>query len=209
MDRGRFISFEGCDGCGKTTQLEMLKDYLDKTGQPVIILREPGGTRISEQIRNVLLSLKNSDIVSECEILLFAAARAQMVQEIIKPALEAGKTVICDRFTDSTIAYQGYARGLGIAHAMKINELTVGSCMPDVTVFLDYEPKNAFTRKNGRDVEDRMEHQSVDFYQRVYEGYKIIAEMYHERIVKIQPTGSKEDTNNTIILTLRGRGVIR
>ena len=209
MEKGRFISFEGCDGVGKSTQMDMLKSYLDSTGQEALYLREPGGTSISEQIRNVLLSLKNQNMVGECELFMYAAARAQLVQEIIKPALKAGKTVICDRFTDSTIAYQGYARGLGVAHAATINDLTVHGCMPDVTVFLDYEPTACAGRKKGFDQEDRIEHQGLDFFQKVYEGYQICADMYRDRIVKIHPTGSKEDTHNTIILTLRGRGAIR
>jgi dTMP kinase len=197
------------DGVGKSTQIDMLKAYLDKTGQEAICLREPGGTSISEQIRKVLLSLKNDGMTNECELFMYAAARAQLVHEVIKPALDKGKIIICDRFTDSTIAYQGYARGLGVAHVASINDYAVKGTMPDVTVFLDYEPVACGRRKCGYDKTDRIEHQGIDFFQKVYEGYHLCSDMYQDRIVKIQPTGTKEDTHNTIILTLRGRGVIR
>lgn len=133
--KGKFVTFEGCEGVGKSTQLKQLKEYLDKTGQPAIFTREPGGNKISEQIRSVILNPENTEMNAMCEALLYAASRAQLVDEVIKPALDRGELVICDRFLDSSIAYQGGARGLGIENVLEINRHAIQGCMPDLTVF--------------------------------------------------------------------------
>lgn len=130
-----FVSFEGCEGVGKSTQLKLLKDYLESTGQTAIYVREPGSTEISEQIRKVILDPQNTEMTDMTEALLYAASRAQLVREVIKPALEKGQLVVCDRYVDSSIAYQGYARGLGADTIKQINAPAMDGCIPDVTIF--------------------------------------------------------------------------
>ena len=163
-----FVTFEGCEGVGKSTQLNMLKEYLSATGQEAVYVREPGSTRISEKIRSVILDPANTEMTAETEALLYAAARAQLVSEVILPALSAGKTVICDRYVDSSAAYQGYARGLGIDFVRRINSYPLANAMPDVTVFIDLRPSDAF-RSVRR--EDRLEREKAEFHDKVYEGY--------------------------------------
>lgn len=209
MERGKFITFEGCEGVGKSTQIKLLKNYLDKTAQEYISLREPGGNHISEAIREIILNVENKDMSDKCEAFLYSSARAQLMDTVIIPALNEGKLVLCDRFIDSTIAYQGYARGLGIDYVRALNELVCGDYMPNITIFLDYSPNDAFKRKGGADSNDRIEQESNRFHEMVYEGYKIVAEMYKDRIVSISPTGSKYDTNSGIIHILKARGIIR
>ena len=135
-----FITFEGCEGVGKSTQLALLKDYLKRTGQDAVYVREPGSTVISEKIRAVVLDPENSAMTAETEALLYAAARAQLVSEVILPALAEGKTVICDRYVDSSVAYQGYARGLGVEFVTAINRFALENATPDITVFIDLRP---------------------------------------------------------------------
>ena len=207
--RGKLITFEGCEGVGKSTQVRMLKEYLKRTGQEAIFLREPGGTKISEDIRDIILSMDNMDMCDECEVLLYNASRAQLISEVIRPALEAGKLVICDRFIDSTLAYQGYARGLGVEYIDSLTRLVCKDCMPDVTIYLELHPKDAFRRKGGADKDDRLEQQTFDFHVRVFEGYAIAKEMYKDRIVAIKPTGTRYETHDEIVATLRERGIIR
>ena len=137
MKRGKFVTFEGCEGVGKSTQLKLLKEYAEQNGIEIIFTREPGGTSVSEQIRNVILDVNNTSMVAECESLLYAAARAQLIKEIILPALEAGKTVVCDRYIDSSFAYQAYGRNLGFELVARFNSYALSDCMPDVTILLD------------------------------------------------------------------------
>ena len=144
MVKGKFITFEGCEGSGKSTQLKMLSDYLDKQGIPYILTREPGGSPISEQIRKIILDGKNMEMCDECEALLYAASRIQHIKETVLPALDAGKLVICDRYIDSSLAYQGAARGLGLEYVASINEKALKMCPPDLTVFFDIPPDEAF-----------------------------------------------------------------
>ena len=152
--RGKFITFEGCEGSGKSTQLRLLSEYLDKLGVDYILTREPGGSEIAEQIRNIILNGKNTAMCDECEALLYAAARVQHLKEKIAPALDKGKLVICDRYVDSSLAYQGYARGLGREYIENINSLALERFAPDLTVFLDISPAEAFKRKHGADPDD-------------------------------------------------------
>ena len=205
----RFITFEGCEGCGKSTQSRLLKEYLDKTEQPYIYAREPGGTEISEKIRNIILDKGNADMTGECEALLYAAARCQIIDEVIKPALKDGKIVILDRYIDSSFAYQAYARGLGFDFVAKVNAYALSSCMPDVTVFMDVTPEQAFLRKGGADVTDRMELMGLRFHEKVYSGYKELEKKFPERIVPFSAQGTKYDTHEEIVSYLRSRGFIK
>ena len=135
MRKGKFVTFEGCDGCGKSTQLKLLSNYLQEKGIAHIFTREPGGGKISEEIRGILLNGKNSEMSDECEALLYAAARAQHIKDRVEPALAEGKLVVCDRYVDSSLAYQAYARGLGFDFVAKINAFALEKYLPDATVF--------------------------------------------------------------------------
>ena len=181
--RGKFITFEGCDGCGKSTQLRMLSEYLTKENIPHIFTREPGGGKISEAIREILLNGKNSEMTDECEALLYAAARVQHLNDRVEPALTEGKLVICDRYVDSSLAYQAFGRGLGEDFISKINAFALEKYLPDVTVFIDLTPEAAFLRKKGADENDRLEQAGMAFHKKVYDGYKTLAAKYPERIV--------------------------
>lgn len=207
--KGSFITFEGCEGVGKTTQVDRLKRYLEKSGQPALFLREPGGTVISEKIREMLLSKENDKMNGKCEALLYSAARAQLLGEVVAPALEKGSIVVCDRFTDSTFAYQGAARGLGVDFIDELNKLTCGDIVPDVTVFLDLHPREAFARKGGADKNDRLESQSIGFHEKVYLGYKEIASRYPERFVCVDASKDADGVWEEVIALLRRRTSVR
>ncbi len=181
--RGKFITFEGCDGSGKSTQLRMLSEYLTANGVEHIFTREPGGGKISEAIREILLSGKNMEMTDECEALLYAASRVQHLNDRVEPALADGKLVICDRYVDSSLAYQAYARGLGKEFIEKINAFALENYLPDLTIFIDLSPEDAFRRKKGADADDRLEQAGMAFHQRVYEGYKALAKEYPNRFI--------------------------
>ena len=183
MARGKFITFEGCDGSGKSTQLRLLSEYWTKNGIAHIFTREPGGGKISEAIREILLSGKNMEMTDECEALLYAASRVQHLSDRVEPALSKGELVVCDRYVDSSLAYQAYARGLGVEFIEKINSFALEKYLPDVTVFIDLTPEAAFKRKHGADENDRLEQAGMAFHKRVYEGYKALSEKYPQRIV--------------------------
>ncbi len=186
-----FITFEGVDLCGKTTQAEILIKKLKDLGYEVVFVREPGGTKISEIIRDILLDLKNREMDSITELFLFSASRAQLVKEVILPALNSGKIVICDRFYDSTLAYQGYGRGIDIEKIKVINELASSGLVPDVTFLIDIPVDEIYRRKSKlietsgvKNSTDRMESSGFEFYERVRQGYLEIAKM-SERFVVI------------------------
>lgn len=201
-----FVTFEGCEGVGKSTQLALLKDYLKKTGQEAVYVREPGSTEISEKIRAIILDPENTAMTAQTEALLYAAARAQLVAEVIRPALDAGKTVICDRYVDSSVAYQGYARGLGVDFVAKINSYALGKAVPDVTVFIDLRPSASF-RSVSRD--DRLEREESSFHDKVYEGYIAQSKASNGRFVMIKPEKDKFDTHRKILAALRERGAVK
>lgn len=201
-----FVTFEGSEGVGKSTQLRLLKEYLEKTGQDALYIREPGSTDISEQIREVILDKKNKTMSSMTEALLYAASRAQLVREVIKPALENGKLIICDRYLDSSVAYQGYGRMLGADTVKRINAFAIDGCMPDVTVFLDLAPKSNW---RGDRKADRIEEQPDDFFERVYEGYLAEIALSPSRFVCIKPDFDKYATSKHIIEELKKRGAIK
>lgn len=205
---GKFITFEGCDGCGKSTQLSLLISYLEKEHIPHIFTREPGGGKISEAIRGILLSGKNTEMSDECEALLYAAARAQHIKDRVEPALQEGKLVVCDRYVDSSFAYQAYARGLGMEFVEKINAFALEGFLPDVTVFFDLSPKEAFARKKGADEDDRMELAGLAFHERVYEGYLALAKKYPNRFVVINARKSIEEIASEVLTVLKEKGCI-
>lgn len=172
-----FISFEGIDFCGKSTQVELLKNYLIKKNKKVHLIREPGGTEISEKIRNILLDKKNNAMVMESEIFLFSASRAQLVREVIRPYLENGYYVISDRFHDSSTAYQGYGRGLPLDAILNIHNLAIGKTIPDLTFIIDIPTSVALERKRNKlhsDL-DRIELSNNNFYEKVRIGYLELA----------------------------------
>ncbi len=208
MKRGKFITFEGCDGCGKSTQLRLLSEFLTKNGLPHIFTREPGGGKISEAIREILLNGKNAEMTDECEALLYAASRAQHLSDRVEPALAAGKLVICDRYVDSSFAYQAYARGLGADFVGKINAFALERYLPDVTFFIDLTPEEAFRRKHGADENDRLEQAGMAFHRRVYDGYCALAEKEPSRIVKIDGRQAPEKVFEDILSVLQGRGCL-
>ncbi len=207
--KGSFITFEGCEGVGKTTQVERLRRYFEESGQKALFLREPGGTVISEKIREMLLSKENDNMNGKCEALLYSAARAQLLGEVVAPALEKGVIVVCDRFTDSTFAYQGAARGLGMDFIDELNKLTCGDIVPDVTVFLDMPPRLAFARKGGADKNDRLESQSMEFHEKVYEGYKEVARRYPDRFVCVDASKDADEVWEDVIDLLRQRTSVK
>ena len=188
MKQGYFITFEGGDGAGKSTQINILKDELTAAGYDVILTRGPGGTQISEKIRELILDPANGEMDDMTEAFLYAAARAQIVRELIKPALAEGKVVICDRFVDSSIAYQAFGRGLGDAIGV-INTYAVDGCMPDMTILLRLDPEKGSRRIADRE-HDRIEQASDAFHRKVYEGYLKLEEMYPDRIVGIDASGT-------------------
>ena len=205
--RGKFITFEGCEGSGKSTQLRLLSEYLTSIGADFILTREPGGSGISEDIRKIILNGKNTAMCDECEALLYAAARIQHLREIIAPALETGKTVICDRYVYSSLAYQGFARGLGEKFIEEINAVALSDYPPDITVFLDISPEDAFKRKRGADVNDRIEQMGLGFHTKVYAGYKALLAK-HPDICAVYCGGSKEETAENVRKLLRDRKII-
>lgn len=190
MKKGLFITFEGADGCGKTTQLNLLKNYLEKIGYEVVLTREPGGKGLGEEIRKLLLHF--DDYVSpRCEAFLFLADRAQNIDTIVKTAVMEGKIVLCDRHTDSTIAYQGYGRGENIEQLNKLNSIATENFKPDLTLVYDVDIETA-SKRIGND-KDRMEQAGKEFQKRVQNGYKKIAEQEPDRVKIIDSTESIEN----------------
>ncbi len=208
MRRGKLITFEGCDGCGKSTQLTLLSEYLTGEGIPHIFTREPGGGKISEQIRAILLGGKNDEMTDECEALLFAAARVQHLADRVEPALREGKLVVCDRYVDSSLAYQAYARGLGVEFVTKINSFALENYLPDLTIFIDLSPAEAFARKKGADENDRMELAGMAFHERVYAGYRKIAAENPERVVCVDGRQSPQGIFKDVLRALRERNCL-
>lgn len=197
MNKGLFISFEGSDGCGKTTQLKLFAEYLKEKGYDVVVTREPGGTEISEKIRNLIMDTKYSEMSPLAEMLLFAAQRAQNVFELLRPAIEEGKVVVCDRFVDSSIAYQGYGRMLG-EQVGTVNEIAIQGCMPDMTFFLDISPESARERNKATAKDDRLELESEAFRERVYKGYKLLEQIHKGRYINIDASKTIEEVQKQI-----------
>jgi dTMP kinase len=186
--RGLFITFEGCEGCGKSTQSKRLVEYLRSKGYDVLTTREPGGTPTGEAIRNILQhDAAGEAICAEAETLLFEASRAQLVRNVIRPAIEHGTIVISDRFADSTTAYQGYGRGFDIKTLLRLHDFAMAGMQPDVTILMDVDIEEGFRRVHQRNADemvelDRMERESLEFHRRVYDGYMQMAQRWPERI---------------------------
>ncbi|MDD7409104.1 MAG: dTMP kinase [Anaerovoracaceae bacterium] len=194
--RGLFITFEGPDASGKTTQIDILKKRLENSGMDPLVTREPGGTFVGEKIREILLDKNNAGITPVAEMLLYAASRAQHVSEVIKPALESGRTVISDRFYDSSEAYQGYGRGLG-KMVWRVNEPAVDGIWPDLTIMLMADPDDVKGRRADSE-KDRMDSESLAFQQRVKKGFEAVAERDSDRILRIDAGKSIEEIADEI-----------
>jgi dTMP kinase len=191
MKQGIFITFEGPEGAGKTTIINMIAEKLES----VMITREPGGIDIAEQIRKVILAKENTAMDPRTEALLYAAARRQHLMEKVKPALEEGKVVLCDRFVDSSLAYQGHARGLGIDEVFQINQFAIENMMPDLTVYFDIDPEDGLLRisnNKGREV-NRLDLENLDFHHRVREGYYLLMDRFPERMVRIDASRTMDE----------------
>lgn len=198
LDKGLFITIEGPEGAGKTTIVAMIAEHLEQQGYKIVQTREPGGIDIAEQIRNVILAKENTAMDPRTEALLYAAARRQHLIERVKPALEQGAIVLCDRFIDSSLAYQGYARGLGIDEVYSINEFAIENMMPKLTLYFDIEPEEGLQRINqhkGREV-NRLDLEAIDFHRKVREGYLQLCKRFEGRIQTIdasKPVGAVYD----------------
>lgn len=196
--RGMLITFEGPDGSGKTTQIELLKKYLKEKAYEVVITREPGGTNISEKIRNIILDNKNSEMCGMCEALLYAASRAQLVHEVIKPALNAGKMVITDRFVESSLVYQGIGRKLGVERIRNINEAAVDGLRADFIFMLSISYEEGLKRKEMQRDLDRLENSGDDFHRMVFEGYIEISKV-SDRIITIDANRDIQSIHRDIV----------
>jgi dTMP kinase len=195
-----FITFEGIEGTGKSTQIALLKTHLESQGRRVLVTCEPGGSRIGAELRRVLLSLENRDLCARAELFLYLADRAQHVAQVVRPALEAGQIVLCDRFADSTVAYQAFGRGLDAEMLHGLNTLAVDGLWPDLTILLDIEPEVGLARAVARNTaegktvaEGRFEAESLAFHGRVRQGYQAWAARFPERIRTVNATGTPEE----------------
>lgn len=195
MKSGKFITIEGPDGSGKSTQLEFIKDFMGRHSIDAVFTREPGGTDISEKIREIILDKNNTELEPMTEAMLYAASRAQLTRQFIIPALKEGKTVVCDRYVDSSLAYQQHARGLGDAVEV-INGFATEGCNIDITFFLNVPPSKAMTRLKGS--MDRIESEAMDFHEAVYAGYLAVMEKYPDRVVNIDAALSPDEVSKQI-----------
>ncbi len=204
MTKGLFITFEGTEGSGKSTQVKRLVEHLRAEGREVLTTREPGGTPTGESIRDILQhNAAGEDICAETETLLFESSRAQLVSHVIRPALERGAVVISDRFADSTTAYQGYGRGFDVEVLLKLHEFAMGGLEPDLTLLIDVDIEEGFRRIRQRNAKnhtelDRMERESFDFHKRVYNGYQTMAARWPERFVVVDGKRSPEEIEKRI-----------
>ncbi len=203
MQRGRFITFEGIDGCGKTTQFRMLARWLRDHGRDVVETVEPGGTSIGQQIRRILLDPANAEIHPRAELLLYFASRAQNVEQVIRPALDAGRTVLCDRFTDSTLVYQGCGRGLDTEVVRDLDRIACRGLKPDVTFLIDIDLETSLARAKRRNErtgpsESRIDEESAAFHERVRQGYLALAKAEPDRIVVIDGTAGISEVGQRI-----------
>ena len=206
--KGLFITFEGSEACGKSTQIKMLAESLRKSGHEPLLLREPGGTVAGEAIRHLLQHAPEGEALTpEAELLLFAASRAQLVREKILPALAAGRIVICDRFLDSTTVYQGVARRIPVTDTARINVFAVGECMPDITFLLDLDHETSVARMQSANRKlDRIERESGDFFQAVRNGYLSLTNENTDRIVLLAASQPAIEIAQTILKTVQSMG---
>lgn len=200
--KGLFITLEGPDGSGKSTIVKLLADYLKEKGYDVVTTREPGGTKISEDIRNIILDTNNTNMSYVTEALLYAASRAQHVSQKIRPAIESGKVIICERFVLSSLVYQGIGRGLGIERVKEINDFAIQGVDPDLILFFDIPPDVALKRKTKKNQGDRLEREKLDFHKKVYEGYLSLIDIYKEKIKIIDATKTRNNTFQQVKVVL-------
>ena len=198
MKNGLLIALEGPDGSGKSTQIKMLSNYLENKGYKVLVTREPGGTKISENIRNIILDNNNAEMSSVCEALLYAASRAQLIEEVIKPALEDGTIVLCDRFVYSSIVYQGIARGIGVKEVQCINDIALNGIKADLTLMINVEYEKGLERKSSQRKLDRLESCGDDFHKKVYNGYQQLTKEVNN-IVTIDGNNTLDYVHNKIV----------
>jgi len=191
MKKGLFITFEGGEGSGKTTLIKSIKENLIEKKLDLIVTREPGSTPFGEQVRELVLMQLETKINSKAELCLFLASRAQHIKDVIKPALTDGKVVLCDRYNDSSIAYQGHARGLGIDEVIKFSSFIIEDCLPDLTLYLDIDPKTGLSRVQSK--YDRIESENFSFHNKIREGFHIIAQKFPDRIKIIDASKSKDE----------------
>lgn len=196
MKKGLFITFEGADGCGKTTQLNLLKEYLENSGYEVVLTREPGGKGLGEKVREILLNY-DGEVSNRCESFLFLADRAQNIDIIVNPAIEQGKIVLCDRHTDSSVAYQGYGRGLDINQINTLNNLATNNKKPDLTLVFDVDIETSMLRVGNE--KDRMESAGKEFFNRVRNGYLELAKQEPDRIKVIDSTKSIQEVQKDVL----------
>lgn len=205
---GKFVTIEGCEGVGKSTLVKGLKRYFEENGIDAVFTREPGGTPVAEKIRGLILDAQNDETTPTTELLLYAAARAQHTEEMIIPAVNAGKIVVCDRYSDSTLAYQHYARGLEEDVCRELNRIAERGAKIDLTIFLDLSPEKGFLRKGGADKTDRLESAGAEFHRRVYEGFKEIARREPDRFVEVDAGQSADKVLEAAVVVLREKGII-
>ena len=207
-----FITFEGIEGTGKTTQIQNIKKYFESRGKEVFLTMEPGGSRVGRELRKMLLHVDNKDLTPLTELFLYLADRAQHVAQVIRPELEAGKVVLCDRFADSTIVYQGYGRGLDTTMLQQLNEAAVAGLWPDLTIILDIDPEVGLKRATDRNIEDgkamdegRFEAEHISFHKRIREGYLTWAALNRDRIRVADASSSPNDVFERIKTIIEAR----
>lgn len=207
---GKLITFEGVEGCGKSTQMEEASRFLSGKKIPLVVTREPGGTAIGNEIRNILLNRDHHRMAILTELFLYLAVRAQHVKEIIRPALEAGKIILCDRFHDSTLAYQGYGRGLDLEMISDLNALATDGITPDLTILLDIDPEEGLRRAKQRSAQlfsdprlDRFEEDTLEFHRRIRTGYLALAERNPQRFVLIPAADTQDKVSSRIVEALK------
>lgn len=201
MKKGLFITLEGADGCGKTTQLNLLKEYLTSRGYEIVVTREPGGKGLGEKLREILLNY-DGEVSDRCEAFLYLADRAQNIDTIIKPAINSGKIVLCDRHTDSSVAYQGYGREQNIDNINMLNELAVNGVHPDLTIVFDIDTETSMARVGAE--KDRLESAGIEFHKRVRNGYLEIAKKNPQRIKVVNASQTIEDVQRDVIKIIEG-----
>jgi len=206
LNNAKFITFEGIDGCGKSTQARLLLDHMNNSGVETILVREPGGTNISESIREILLHSSSSQMGDRTESLLMTASRAQLTQEFIIPNMDQGKFVIADRYSDSTLAYQGGGRNLDIEWLIELNNYATFTLLPDITFFVDIRPEEALRRQDSD--KDRIEGEGIEFQTRVRKTYQILAERFNDRYVIIDGYAEKGDIHQKVLNEMKRRKFI-
>ena len=206
---GKFLTFEGGEGVGKSTQIKRLAELLEAHGSTVILTREPGGTAYGKRMRNLILEHSDEQLCSLSELLLYVADRAQHVEQVIKPALKQGYWVLCDRYIDSTVAYQAFGRQLELDTILQLNQIATSGLKPEITFWLDLDPVRGLDRLSSRSSTDRLENEALAFHQRTYQGYQWLYEQEKQRFEKIDASLSEEQVFESILNVLYQRGLLK